>query len=232
MSIGGGLALFGWGALRLFGLLRAQVIFRAAVGPVWEGVAAIVAVLLAVVLLTGAGEPVTLTRWLTIAVCEFLLGSLLGAVLSLPGAALLGATGQSTVTLHASRSSALPLLLAVACVSGGLVAGIHRPLLLALRAWFVVWPVGMPARWLPALPELLPWTITAAHNGLVLALTLATPVLLTSATLDLGLRLASRGLAVPVSEALRPWLCSAAAMISLGAAWAVYPTAWLRAWPV
>jgi hypothetical protein len=56
-------------------------------------------------------------------------------------------------------------------------------------------------------------------------------VLLTSATLDLGLRLTARGVAVPMMDALRPWLVAAAALIALGAAWAAYPEAWLRAWP-
>lgn len=226
-----GLALVGWGALRLFALLRAQTLLRAAIGPVWEGVAAAVALAVALVLLPTTGEAVALGRWLTIGLCEFLLGSVLGALLSMPGVALLGAAGQSASSLHAPRARAVALLLTVACVSGGLLAGVHRPLLLALRDSLSLWPVGAPTLWLPALPGLLTWTIAAAHTGLVLALTLATPVLLTTATLDLGLRLASRGVATPVGEALRPWVCSAAALLALGAAWAAYPAAWLRAWP-
>jgi hypothetical protein len=56
-------------------------------------------------------------------------------------------------------------------------------------------------------------------------------VLLSAATLDLGLRLASRGAAASVVELARPWLTVAAALVALGAAWAAYPEAWLRAWP-
>jgi len=153
------------------------------------------------------------------------------AVLALPGIALLGAAGQTAATLQVPRGGALPLLLAVACVAGGMLAGVHRPALLASRELLVLWPVGAPAQWLPALPALLAWLVAAAHACLVLALTLATPVLLTAATLDLGLRLACRGVAVPLGEALRPWLCAAAGLVALGAAWAAYPEAWLRAWP-
>ena len=226
-----GLAMVGWGAVRLFGLLRAQTLLRGAFGPVWEGVAAVLALTVALVLLPTTGEPVALARWLTIGLCEFLLGSVMGALLSIPGVALLGAAGQSAASLQAPRARAVPLALVMACVSAGLLAGIHRPLLLALRDSLMLWPVGAPAQWLPALPGLLTWTIAAAHTGLVLALTLATPVLLTTATLDLGLRLASRGVAAPMGEALRPWVGSAAALVALGAAWAAYPAAWLRAWP-
>ncbi len=228
----GGLALTGWGALRLFGLLRAQTLWRSALGPVWEGVAAALAVSVALVLLpTLAAQPVPLGRWLVIAVCELLLGSVLGGLLALPGAALLGAAGQSAAQLEISRSRGLPLLLVIACLSGGLIAGVHRPLLLALRELLALWPVGSPARWLPELSALLAWLVAAAHACLVLALTFATPVLLTAATLDLGLRLAGRSGAAPVVEVVRPWLAGAAAMLALGAAWAAYPAAWLRAWP-
>lgn len=227
----GGIAVFGWGALRLFGLLRMQVLWRGALGPVWEGVSAALALLLAAVLLTSPGEPVALATWLSIGLCEFLLGSVLGGLVSLPGAALLGAAQQSAATLQMPRERGLPLLLAIACVSGGLIADLHRPLLVALRELLLLWPIGAPARWLPDLVALPPWLAGSAHAGLILALTFATPVLLTTATLDLGLRLTTRGAAGPLLETLRPWLVAAAASIALGAAWSAYPGAWLRAWP-
>lgn len=226
----GGLAVLGWGALRLFGLLRMQVLWRSALGPVWEGVCAALALLLAAVLLTRPGEAVALDTWLLIGLCEFLLGSALGGLVSLPGAALLGAARQSASSLQVVGRG-LPLLLAIACVAGGLLADLHRPLLIATRELLLLWPVGAPARWLPGLGELAPWLAESAHAGLILALTFATPVLLTTATLDLGLRLTARGAAIPVMEALRPYLVAAAALVALGAAWAAYPEAWLRAWP-
>jgi len=183
------------------------------------------------VLLTHPGESVALGSWIVIGLCEFLLGSVIGGLVSLPGAALLGAAQQSATSLQVPRGRGLPLLLAIACVSGGLMADLHRPLLVASRELLMLWPVGAPTRWLPGLVALPTWILDSAHTGLVLALTFATPVLLTTATLDLGLRLATRGVAVPLLEALRPWLVAAAALIALGAAWAAYPGAWLRAWP-
>jgi len=226
----GGLAVFGWGALRLYGLLRMQVLWRSALGPVWEGVCAALALLLAAVLLSRPGEAVALDLWLLIGLCEFLLGSAIGGLVSLPGSALLGAARQSASTLQVFGRG-LPVLLAIACVAGGLLADLHRPLLIALRDLLLLWPVGAPARWLPGLGELAPWFARSAHAGLILALTFATPVLLTTATLDLGLRLTARGVAIPVMTALRPYLVAAAALVALGAAWAAYPEAWLRAWP-
>ena len=226
-----GIAALGWGALRLFGLLRMQVLWRSALGPVWEGVSAALALLLASVLVTRPGEAVTPGSWLVIGVCEFLLGSVIGGLISLPGAALLGAAQQSATSLQLWRGRGLPLLLAIAGLSGGLLTDLHRPLLVALRDLLLSWPVGAPARWIPGLSELPREILDSAHGGLVLALTFATPVLLTTATLDLGLRLTTRGVAVPLIAALRPWLVAAAAMIALGAAWAAYPGAWSRAWP-
>jgi type III secretory pathway component EscT len=230
--VNGTLALLGWGALRIFGLLRAQTLWRDAVGPLWEGIAAALAICSALVLLpTASAEAVPLTRWLLIGACELLLGSVIGVLLSLPGAALLGAAGQSAAGLQLPRNRGLPLMLTVACLAGGLLAGVHRPLLLALRELLGAWPVGAPARWLPGLPALASWILGAGQACLVLALSFATPVLLSAATLDLGLRLASRGVAAPLLEVLRPWVVVVAALVALGAAWAAYPEAWLRAWP-
>lgn len=228
----GTLALLVWGALRLFGLLRAQTLWRDAVGPPWEGISAALAICMALVLLpTATVEAVPFTRFLLVGACELLLGSVMGVLLSLPGVALLGAAGQSAAVLQLPRSRGLPLLLAVACLAGGLLAGVHRPLLLALRELLLLWPVGAPTRWLPGLPALASWVGSAGQACLVLALSFATPVLLSAATLDLGLRLASRGAAASVVEAARPWLSVVAALVALGAAWAAYPGAWLRAWP-
>ncbi len=228
----GTLALLGWGALRLFGLLRAQMLWRAAIGPLWEGIAAVLAICTTLVVLPReASEVVPLTRWLQVGVCELLLGSVIGVLLGLPGAALLGAAGQSAAGLEVPRSRGLPQLLMVACLAGGLFAGVHRPLLLALRQVLHAWPVGAPTRWLPGIPTLASWAIDAGQACLVLGLTFATPVLLSAAIFDLGLRLASRGVAAPVTEWVRPWVVVVAALVALGAASAAYPAAWLRAWP-
>lgn len=232
VTVSGTLALLGWGALRLFGLLRAQMLWRVVVGPLWEGIAAALAICTALVVLpTLTSDAVPLTQWLLVGACELLLGSVIGVLLGLPGVALLGAAGQSAAGLQVPRSGGLPLLLLVACLAGGLFAGVHRPLLLALRQVLHVWPVGAPTRWLPGISALGSWVIDAGQACLVLGLAFATPVLLSAATFDLGLRLASRGVAAPLTELVRPWLVVVVALVALGAAAAAYPEAWLRAWP-
>lgn len=223
------LAGVGWLALRYFGLLRAQVLWREALGTTWEAVAAGLAVCLAIV---GAPDvEFGLGAWATIAVCEFLLGSVTGALLSLPGQALLGAAGQSAaMLLHGGSGRGTVRVLVVACLVGGLAADLHHPLLVSLQQHAAVWPVGEPARWWPAAAGLGAQVVGAAHACLGLAFTLATPVLLAVAVLDLTLRLTTRGVATAPGEALRPWLATAAALVALGASWAAYPEAWQRAW--
>lgn len=223
------LAVVGWGALRVFGLLRAQVLWRTAVGPVWEGVAAGLAVCVALVAASGASADVSMTTWLLIAGCEFLLGSVVGLLLSLPGQALLAAAGQSGETIGGTHGG-LVFVFAVACLAGGLAADLHHPLLLGLQQQLTQWPVGEPARWSPAMDGFAERVIAAAHGYLALAFTLATPVLLSVAVIDLTLRLTIRGVATAPGDALRPWLATSAALVALGAAWAAYPEAWQRAW--
>jgi len=224
------LAVFTWGTLRLFGLLRAQTLWRIAVGPSWEVVAAVVAGCVAVAVIPAtAGGAVTMPTWLLVAVCEFLLGSVVGLLLSLPGQALLAAAGQSAATMNVPRGG-LVAVFAVACLAGGLILHLHHPLLLGLQQQLTQWPVGEPARWGPALAGLDSRVIAAAHGYLALAFALATPVILSVAVVDLTLRLTVRGVATAPGDALRPWLATAAALVALGAAWAAYPEAWQRAW--
>ena len=71
----------------------------------------------------------------------------------------------------------------------------------------------------------------AAHSMTVLALALLTPVLMGCLVADIAARLLGRGpgAADPVAGALRPWLRVALALTALGASWAAYPEAWVRA---
>lgn len=225
MIVAGPLAGLTWAAARLFGLLRAQVSWRAAVGPAWEAVAAVLALALALALAPAVLRPVPLAELLLVGACELLLGSVVGAVFSLSGQALLGAAGQSARTLQVPRSG-LPLLLVVGGAAAGLAADLHRPLLLGLRGLMDVWRVGAPTSW--ATGE-VSQPVAAAHAATVLALALATPVLLAAAVVDLAMRLATRGVALAAFDALRPWLVTVAASMALGAAWGAYPEAWGRA---
>lgn len=226
------LSVFAWIALRLFGLLRAQTLWRAAVGPSWEVVAAALAGCVAVAVVPATTDTtVTISTWLLVAVCEFLLGSVVGVLLSLPGQALLAAAGQGAVTMNVPRSG-LVVAFAVACLAGGLAVELHHPLLLGLQQQLTLWPVGEPARWWPALVGLDTRVIAAAQGYLALAFTFATPVLLSFAVVDLSLRLTVRGVASAPGDVLRPWLATAAALVALGGAWAAYPEAWQRAWGI
>jgi hypothetical protein len=111
-----------------------------------------------------------------------------------------------------------------------LALDLHRPLLAGLRGMVARWPVGRPESWsfgleLAAVAELL-------RDACVLALGLATPVLLAAAIAELVLAAASRvPLLAAMSAASRPWIVAAAALAALGGAWAAYPDAWLRALP-
>jgi flagellar biosynthesis protein FliR len=222
--------VFVWAALRLFGLLRAQALWRAAVGPSWEIVAAALAGCVAFAVVPATTDvTVTMSTWLLVAVCEFLLGSVVGVLLSLPGQALLAAAGQGAATMNVPRGG-LVVVFAVASLVGGLTVDLHHPLLFGLQQQLTQWPVGEPARWGHALVGLDARVIAAAHGYLVLALALATPVLLSVAVVDLTLRLTVRGVASTSGDVLRPWLATTAALVALGGAWAAYPEAWQRAW--
>jgi hypothetical protein len=229
----GGIAVFGWGALRLFGLLRMQVLWRGALGPVWEGVSAALALLLAAVLLTSPGEPVALVSWLVDRAVR-VLARLGDRWTRQPAWRCVAGRGPAERGRAAECRAArgLPLLLAIACVSGGLVADLHRPLLVALRELLLLWPVGAPARWLPGARR-------AGAVGRRVGARGADPGadLRHAGAADdrdagpgpaaddaRGGRLRCSRRCVRGWSRLRPW-------IALGAAWAAYPGAWLRAWP-
>lgn len=228
--ISGALAAWAWLAVRLFALLRAQALWRGAVGGAWEVVAAGLAMALAAAWSGDGGEPVTWGAWLFGAGFEASLGAVLGALVSLPGEAALGAARCSGRALGLARPRAWEALHLALAGALGLALDLHRPLLAGLHAAASRWPVGEPARWSFALgPERL---VAAAGDASVLALGLATPVLLTAAVVELVLAAASRVRPVAaMAQALRPWLIAAAALAALGAAWTAYPEAWLRALP-
>lgn len=226
----GALAASAWLALRLFALLRAQTIWRAAAGPVWWAIAAALAAVLAAAWAPDAAGPVTPGAWLLVAGFEVLLGAVIGALVSLPGEAALAAARRSAHALGLARARgfvALQLALAGALAHA---LALHRPLLSALHACATRWPVGDPGAWAPGLD--LAAVIAAAHDATLLALGLMTPVLLTAAIVELALALAAPvGLWAALVAAARPWLVASAALAALGAAWAIHPEAWLRALP-
>lgn len=221
-------------AIRLFGIFAVQPHWRRVVGPWWSAVAVALAVSLAPALLPRGAwlSSADGGTWIGLALLELMLGGVVGLLVALPGYALIGALDVSgrSLGLH-EASSRVTTGLGLAVVLGlGLSLGLHRPLLVGLSSTLDAWPVGRPSAWLWSAPDLLGRAITAARGVLVLALALATPVLLTLAVVDLGTRLLGRGPAPAeaMMDALRPWLRTAAALIALGASWSAYPEAWAR----
>ncbi|MBZ5711248.1 hypothetical protein [Nannocystis pusilla] len=228
--IPGALAAWAWLALRLFAILHAQTLWRAAAGGTWWAIAAALAGVLAAAWTTGEAAPVAWSGWLTAAGFEVLLGATIGALVRLPGDAALGAARRSGVSLGLGRARGFAALQLALAGSLALAVGLHRPLLTGLRACAMRWPAGDPGAW--ELPLDLPATSAAAHDATVLALGLATPVLLTAAVVELALAsAATTGPFAALARASRSWLVAAAALVALGAAWAVHPEAWLAALP-
>lgn len=224
------LAGWGWLSLRLFALLRAQSIWRAATGGAWPLIAAGLAALLAASWRPAVEADVDATTWLIAAGFEVALGAVVGALVGLPGELALGAGRHGGRVLGLVRSRAWETLHLALAGSLALALDLHRPLLAGLRDVALRWPVGQPQRWV--------WSLEIAEvadlitEACVLALGLATPVLLAAAVAELVLAAGSRvPLLAAALGALRPWLVAAVALAALGAAWATYPEAWLRALP-
>lgn len=229
--IPGALAGWAWLALRLLAILRAQTLWREVVGgPTWWAIAGALAAVLAAAWSPGRAAAVPWSLWLLGALFEVLLGAVLGALVSLPGEAALGAARQSSVALGLGRSRAFAALHLALAGSLAAALALHRPLLTGLRSLATRWPVGDPGLWTIDLE--LSVVVTSMHDATLLALALATPVLLTAAIVELALALGAAfgPFAAPLTAA-RPVLVAAAALTALGAAWAVHPEAWLRALP-
>ncbi|MEZ4384428.1 MAG: hypothetical protein R3A79_24075 [Nannocystaceae bacterium] len=219
--------------LRLFALLVVQIPWLRVLGPLWVVVAGALAAAIAGALALVAAPPelasLGAAGLLHAAVLEVIFGGALGVVVGLPGHALLGAAAASGRGLGLRRGALEPLILALT-LSLGLSLGLHRPLLFGLRALALAAPPGDGALGLLAALAggLTPAAIAgAAAELLILALALATPVLLTRAVLTLATALvAAPGRPLGV---LGPWIASAAAALALCASWSAYPDAWLRA---
>ena len=210
---------------RLTAILWVQVLWRRAV-PAWSLLALGLSMTLAT--LVPVAEPEPLGELVVLGAFEVLLGLVIGLLVTLPGHALLGAMGASALVL---RTPVKPL--ARLCVSltlaSALGLGLHRPLLGTLLETFVVLPLAEPTQWIEH------WVasgagplVRAAHAMLVLALALATPVLLMAAVADLATRSIGRGPG-PVAAVVAPlevWLRAAGGIVALGASWAAYSHVW------
>lgn len=218
-------------AVRLWAIIAVQVLWRTIVGPIWFLVAAALAIALALGLGLGLDigtTPSAETLTLGPAVlAELVLGVVLGLAVSLPGYALLGAVDASSTVLSTASGPWRALSMSVVAAIA-MAAGLHHPLLVALRELFLAWPVAQPLAWLHAVQGI---EVARLGHGLVLlALTLATPALLAAAVADLGVRAVGVGPrpAADVTVALAPWLRVAAALVATGASWAAYDLVWAQ----
>jgi type III secretory pathway component EscT len=218
-------------AARLFAILRMQPLWSAALGASFIPVVAALSIVLAVTLAPALAMPtvdVSWPTWIAFAVLEVVLGTIVGALASLPGHALLGASGTSAGLLRTPPRPFIALTVAIA-MTAGLAAGLHHPLLGVLTDGFLVLPPARPDLWLAH--DLFPALLVALDGLLVLGLCFAAPVLLTMATVRVGLGTVALGPAPAraIVESLDAWIAAALALFALGASWAVYPDAWARA---
>jgi hypothetical protein len=120
-------------------------------------------------------------------------------------------------------------LLVAASLAAGLSLGLHRPLLAGLLASFERFELASASAWIPTL-GFGAWLGEQLAMVTVLALALATPVLLTRTLVELAAASLGRtGFeASSLLEVFSPALRLAAALIALGAAWSAYPEAFAR----
>jgi hypothetical protein len=223
---------------RVWAMLRVQASWRHAIGASWTWIAAALAVLIAGLALTrgqlgalAVDDIYVLGLWLGF---ELLLGSVVGLAVSLPGWALIGAADESEAALELradpDASGSLSALLVTASLAAGLSLNLHAPLCAGLLGLFDRFALARPREWLPTLAQLPSWLIEQVAGISVLALALATPVLLTRALVQVCSISLGRGSVEPADllAALAPGLRLAAALVALGAAWSAYPEAFAR----
>lgn len=224
-------------ALRIWAVLRVQVVWRQSCGRAWWWLAPALATVLATSLLfSGTLDAATVPRglprlaWM---VAEFGLGTAMGWIVALPGWAAWGAAGLNAERFRLVDGMAARRLLLLLPVAAGWSLGVHHLLIESLAGTFEAWPVGHVETWpvvasADALFERLP---KLAAELSLLALTFATPVLLTEAVVRTTLNVAAAPdpRAWLNSEGLRLWWVSAMGLIALGSAWLAYPQSWGRA---
>lgn len=224
--VDGAIAAWGWLALRLFGILRVQALWRVAIGRGWSWIAAGLGVLLAAVWSVPV-SPVEWTTWLWLGAWEVVLGVVIGLVVGLPGEALIGAARQTGACLGLVGLRGWVTLQAALAGSLGLALGAHHGLLTGLRGAATRWELGVPAAW--GAPLELDACVDLARELLLLGFGLATPVMLAALVADLVLAGSSRARLLQVTlGALRPWVILWFGLGAMASAWESYPEAFLR----
>ena len=217
------------GLARLWPLLLMQVAWRRAAGTAWWWLSAALALALAA---SSPTPPLALVFDPGVWIGELLVGLALGAVVSLPGLALLGAADTSARVLwpRGEGLELLPSTLVWGVAAVALASGLHRPVLMALTDLSRVVPVGSSPRILADGGALADALAAAA----VLGLALATPALLAAAVATTAARLLQEaGGAVEASGgaagSAASWARAGAAMVALGASLAARGPDWAAA---
>jgi hypothetical protein len=209
-------------AVRLFAILFVQPHWRGAVGLAWPPVAAALALACALPVAGAVSAPPLAVE---LVLAELLLGVVVGALVGLGGIALVGAAAVGVPVLRVAGPPWIALVLAFVLASA-IGLGLHRSGLEALVDLAHALAPGRPTTW-PALDAAR--VVAAAHAMLLLALTLATPILLAAVAVELALAVAGRGPggAPSFAQALAPTARLAAVLVALGASWAIHPGSWI-----
>jgi|GEM_PF-2315516 len=216
--------------VRWFVALRVQPHWSYALGRLWWPVSLALAAGVAV---ASGADPVALgsvSAWAVALAAEVLLGAGLGVVASLPAYALLGGATASAAALPTTPQPLVRMSVSAALVVA-LALRLHHPALIVLRDQALVLPPGQVEAWLPSMAT-LPAVLAVHLDGMVmLALTLATPVLLTVVVVRAcGAALGSGpSVARPLATTLGPAVATLAALLAFVASWSVYPIGWARA---
>ncbi|MCR9162208.1 MAG: hypothetical protein ACE37F_29130 [Nannocystaceae bacterium] len=215
--------------VRWFVILRVQPHWPVVLGRLWWPIALALGACVAVAASPAGVVLDSATGWATAIAGELLLGGGIGVVVSLPGYALLGATAASAGALRTAPGPLVRLAVSVSVVAA-LSLRLHHPALVVARDHADALPPGRPELWLPSVGPLMQSLPLHLDSMLLLALTLATPVLLSVFVLRAAVALVGSGptVAKPLSEAVGPALATAGALLALAASWSVYPVGWAR----
>lgn len=229
----------GWGALQLAALLGLRVIAIVRVQPAWRatlGVALLPVAVVTAMVVAVAATPRLLgaavlapSEWWIAAAIEVVLGTVIGHALALLGHVVVGHGTVGAIALRVPPGpwTALVLALAGAAAIG---LGLHRPLVGALVDLAVLAPPGDPLALLGGI-SLGDRVVGLVVDATVLALALATPVLLPAVTVELVAAALARGpgAAALVGPALAPLVRMGAVLIALAAAWSIALVRWAEA---
>jgi flagellar biosynthesis protein FliR len=221
-------------SVRLWAVLRVQASWRALLGPSWEPIAASLAFALAGVACWSSAIAITppdsLADAIVMLALEFMLGSVIGLLASLPGWALCGASEIASLELTGDRTRSLTHTMLALALAAALTLGLHRPLLASLLGSFASLPLAEPLAWSSAIEVSLAELPGLLIRFSALALALATPVLLIRMVVEIGVAALARGPdpAAALLAGLTPGLRFAGAALALVASWSAYPQAWAR----